>query len=95
MAAVQAAVTAGGLCASLAVVGLCAGGSSPLQARQSAGVPPQQRVASWVTITSRAVTEATDRTAGRAPGAAGPSPLGLSPLYEQPVPTSLARPPGT
>jgi len=35
-AAVHAAVTAGGLCASLAVLGLLVGGSSPLQARQAA-----------------------------------------------------------
>jgi hypothetical protein len=37
-AAVHAAVTAGGLCASLAVLGLLLSGSSPLQARQAA--PP-------------------------------------------------------
>jgi len=41
MAAVQAAVTAGGLCASLTVLGLVAGGSSPLQARQAAASQPR------------------------------------------------------
>jgi hypothetical protein len=35
-AAVHGAVTAGGLCASLAVLGLLVGGSSPLQPRQAA-----------------------------------------------------------
>jgi hypothetical protein len=35
-AAVHAAVTAGGLCASLAMLGLLVGGSSPLQTRQAA-----------------------------------------------------------
>jgi len=41
MAAVHAAVTAGGLCASLTVLGLVVGGSSPLPARQVAAAQPR------------------------------------------------------
>jgi anti-sigma factor RsiW len=58
LAAVHAAVTVGGLCASLTVLGLCAGGSSPLQARQAPArvQPPVAAVTSTAaTAVSRGV----------------------------------------
>jgi hypothetical protein len=51
-AAVHAAVTAGGLCASLAVLGLLLSGSSPLQARQAAAAAGGLRPSATLVIST-------------------------------------------
>jgi hypothetical protein len=51
-AAVHAAVTAGGLCASLAMLGLLVGGSSPLQTRQAAASTGGLRPAATLVTTA-------------------------------------------
>lgn len=81
-AATHAVVTAGGLCASLTVLGLCMGGSSPLQARQAAVGPSRapQPVAAWVSGPSAPGTR------GAMMGARSGSPAPRPPLVSAAVP---------
>jgi hypothetical protein len=92
-AAVHAAVTAGGLCASLAMLGLLVGGSSPLQTRQAAastggfaprGHPRHQRPGTGGPRGAHGHPDG----AGRPTGHVAPTPVPVAPT---PAPVAVSR----